>query len=66
MFPAGSIVVDASRRRALAALPDAPVVEDADGPGRVRVALAALLRGVATHAGRAAERIEPLHLRAAH
>ena len=33
MFPAGSIVVDAARRHALAALPGAPVVEDAAGPG---------------------------------
>lgn len=38
MFPAGSIVVDATRRHALSALPDASVVEDADGPGRVCVA----------------------------
>jgi len=65
MFPAGSIAADATRRHATAALPDAPVVEEATEPARVRVALAVLLRGVAAGAGRAAERLEPRRLRAA-
>jgi hypothetical protein len=65
MFPAGSIAADATRRHARSALPGAPVVEDATEPARVRIALAAALRGVAAGAGRAAERLEPRHLRVA-
>jgi hypothetical protein len=65
IFPAGSIAADATRRRAMSALPDAPVVEDVNEPAGVRVALAAVLRGVAAGAGRAAERLEPRHLRVA-
>jgi hypothetical protein len=65
MFPAGSIAADATRRHAMSALPDAPVVEDAAEPARVRTALAAVLRGVAAATGRAAERLEPRHLRVA-
>jgi len=64
MFPAGSVVVDATRRHAMSALPGAPVEEAAE-PARVRVALAAVLRGVAAGAGRAAERLERRPLRAA-
>lgn len=59
MFPAGSLVVDATRRHATSALPDAPVVPDAP-PARTRITLAAALRGIATHAANAAERLEPL------
>lgn len=63
MFPNGSLVVDATRRLATSALPDAPVVEDVDVTrAGVRAALAAALRGVAAHASSAAERIEPLHM----
>lgn len=65
MFPAGSVAAEATRRHATSALPDAPVVEDSAERARVRVALAAVLRGVAAGAGRAAERLEPRHLRVA-
>jgi hypothetical protein len=65
MFPAGSVAADATRRYATSALPGVPVVEDTGRPARVRVALAAVLRGVAARAGRAAERIEPVRLNAA-
>jgi hypothetical protein len=58
MFPAGSIIVDATRRHATSAQPAAPVEPDA-GPARGRTAVAAALRGLATRADRAARRIEP-------
>ena len=64
MFPAGSVAADATRRHATSALPDAPV-ETVEEPARVRTVLAAALRGVAAGAGRAAERLEPRHLRVA-
>jgi hypothetical protein len=52
-----SIVVDAARRHATSALPDAPV-EDA-APARARTRLATVLRGIATIADSAADRVEP-------
>jgi hypothetical protein len=58
MFPAGSIIVDATRRHATSAQPAAPVERDAE-PARGRTVLAAALRGPATRADRAARRIEP-------
>jgi hypothetical protein len=62
MFAVGTLVVDATRRHAMSALPDAPVAEDADGmPARARVTLAAVLRGVAAGAGSVAERLDPRH-----
>lgn len=63
MFPAGfSLIVDAARRDATSALPDAPVLADDDTASvsaRARVVLATALRSIAAHAGSAAERVEP-------
>lgn len=67
MFPTGfSLIVDTTRRLARSALPDAPVVQDADAAPmstRARVALAAALRTLASRIGGAAERVEPWYLR---
>lgn len=60
MFTAGTLAVDAARRHATSALPEAPVVEDA-GATPARATLAAALRAVATVAGSAAERLDPRH-----
>jgi len=65
MFPVG-FSLDAIGRDATSALPDAPVIDNVDtapAAARTRVVLAAALRGLATRASRAAERVEPLQLR---
>lgn len=65
MYPVGfDLALDATRRHAQSALPDAPVLPDEvprpSASVRLRLALASALRTLATRADGAAERVEPL------
>lgn len=65
MYPVGfDIALDATRRRAQSALPDAPVLPDQiprpAASVRWRFALASTLRALAIRADSAAERVEPV------
>ncbi|HEX6447166.1 MAG TPA: hypothetical protein VF053_18880 [Streptosporangiales bacterium] len=64
MYPVGfHIALDATKRLAQSALPDAPVLPDevprASLSKRCRIALASTLRALAVRADNAAERVEP-------
>lgn len=68
MYPVGfDLALEATRRNAQSALPDAPVLPDevprTPASVRWRLALASALRTLATRADHAAERVEPLTVR---
>ena len=64
MYPVGfDLVLDATRRRAHSALPDAPVLDEeptGQNARQLRLTLANALRAVATRADAAADRVQPL------
>lgn len=69
MYPLGiDHALEATRRNAQSALPDAPVLPDEvprpSASVRWRLALASALRTLATRADHAAERVEPVTVRA--